>query len=191
MHSEHVQRKQCKRWDIEGHAHFLTFSCFRNQPFLRTDRVCTWFAEIIDTARNKHPFDLWGYVFMPDHAHLLLLPKPGTKVSRNLYSLKLPLTRRVVAWARRNQPRFLAEMAHQQSNGKITHRFWQRGGGHDRNIWSAEEAHEKLRYIHGNPVRRGLVERPEEWLWSSARVRSENADPVLRIDQESFPTLLK
>ena len=61
----------------------------------------------------------------------------------------------------------LREMADIAPDGQASYRFWQRGGGYDRNLWSPEEIHEKIHYIHANPVRRGLVVRPEDWPWSS------------------------
>jgi putative transposase len=51
----------------------------------------------------------------------------------------------------------------------VRHRFWQPGGGYDRNITSSETLLAMIEYIHANPVRRGLVARMEDWEWSSAR----------------------
>jgi putative transposase len=51
---------------------------------------------------------------------------------------------------------------------RLRHRFWQPGGGYDRNITSIETLHAMIDYIHANPVRRGLVTRAEDWQWSSA-----------------------
>ena len=48
------------------------------------------------------------------------------------------------------------------------YQFWQDGGGYDRNLRTAEELREMLKYVHNNPVRRELVARPEDWPWSSA-----------------------
>lgn len=45
-------------------------------------------------------------------------------------------------------------------------RFWQ-VRYYDFPVWTERKRVEKLRYIHRNPVRRGLVLRPEEWKWSS------------------------
>ena len=53
------------------------------------------------------------------------------------------------------------------SRGSV--RFWQRGGGYDRNIHTENELEEKIVYIHENPVRRGLVLQATDWRWSSAR----------------------
>jgi putative transposase len=48
------------------------------------------------------------------------------------------------------------------------HRFWQ-ARFYDFNVWTEKKRIEKLRYIHRNPVKRGLVESPEQWRWSSFR----------------------
>jgi putative transposase len=47
-------------------------------------------------------------------------------------------------------------------------RLWQ-SRYYDRNVSDHEEFVEKLRYIHRNPVKRGLCAQPEEWPWSSFR----------------------
>jgi prepilin-type processing-associated H-X9-DG protein len=51
----------------------------------------------------------------------------------------------------------------------VRHRFWQPGGGYDRNITSSAVLRAVIDYLHANPVRRGLVARAEDWEWSSAR----------------------
>jgi len=73
-----------------------------------------------------------------------------------------------------------------QPNGKKVIRFWQRGGGYDRNISSVKELLEKIGYIHLNPIRRKLVGLPEDWQWSSFRAWHDNVDEPLTIDKESF-----
>jgi len=69
------------------------------------------------------------------------------------------------------------------------HRFRQAGGGYDRDLWTAKHVHERIRYIHANPVRRGMVDTPEDWPWSSCRAWQEGADEPLRIDRASLPPL--
>lgn len=182
-------RKTCKRYDVEGHGHFLTFSCFRNQSFFRSARACRWFLDAIEAARAKHAFDLWAYVIMPEHVHLLLLPPPGSSISHILKSIKVPVGMRASAWVRKNAPAFLQKMADRGAKGRTVYRFWQRGGGYDRNIWTVEELHEKLRYIHLNPLRRGLVTQLEDWPWSSSHAWEHETDEPIRIDRETFPPL--
>jgi putative transposase len=59
-------RKACRRFNEPGHAHLLTLSCFCRRPFLSKDRSRMWLVEAIDRAREKHAFDLWAYVVMPE-----------------------------------------------------------------------------------------------------------------------------
>ena len=56
-----------------------------------------------------------------------------------------------------------------QPTGVIHFRFWQRGGGYDRNITTHEEIVEKINDMHNNPVTRQLCDTPLDWIWSSAR----------------------
>jgi REP-associated tyrosine transposase len=80
-------------------------------------------------------------------------------------------------------------MEDRQPNGKVHHRFWQRGGGYDRNVTEAAAVHQQIDYIHNNPVRRGLCGKPDEWLWSSAGDHAGIRTGPLAIDRESLPTL--
>ena len=61
--------------------------------------------------------------------------------------------------------------------------FWQ-ARYYDFDVWSERRFVEKLRYIHRNPVERGLVKRPEDWLWSSFRHYITGADGVVEIESQ-------
>jgi putative transposase len=126
---------------------------------------------------------------MPEHVHLVLLPHEGIRISEILRIIKRPVTRKAVVWSEANSPNFLAEMIYTQPNGKMTRQFWQRGGGYDRNLRSIPDVHEKIQYIHANPVRRGLVEKPEDWPWSSYRAWRTGIDSPIPIDRSSLPPL--
>lgn len=69
-------------------------------------------------------------------------------------------------------------------------RFWQPGGGYDRNVVEVATVHQMIEYLHANPIRRGLVEHAEDWEWSSARWYA-GIRPV-RIDMDdTIPALHK
>ena len=190
MDGELIQyRKRCKRWDEKWHAHYLTFSCFSRQPFFKGSFSPGWFLKSLDLARKKTPFDLWAWVIMPEHVHLIILPKEDVTISSILYQIKKPVTTQTLAWVRKNEPSFLSKMLDVQPNGKKFHRFWLRGGGYDRNLRSISDVHEKITYIHNNPVRRGLVQRADEWSLSSYRAWMDGVDEPIRIDRESLPIL--
>ena len=126
---------------------------------------------------------------MPEHVHLLILPGEGVAISSILYQIKKPVATWAVSWVRLNRPSFLGTMLDRQPNGKSSYRFWQRGGGYDRNLRSVSDVHEKIKYIHDNPVRRGLAARARDWPWSSWRAWEKGVDEPIRIDRQTLPPL--
>ena len=181
--------RTCRRIDEEGHAHYLTFGCWRKLNLLTERRACLEFLDGISVARVKCPFDLWAFVLMPQHVHMLVFPHAQESISCILKAIKEPFSKRVLARLRREKSQLLPELVDRQPSGRSTCRFWQPGGGHDRNIWTAQELHEKIRYIHNNPVRRGLVDRAEDWPWSSCRAWEMGIDEPIAIDRDTVPPL--
>ena len=104
---------------------------------------------------------------------------------------KRRVTDTATSWLKKNNPDRLQKMLDLQPSGEKSFRFWQRGGGYDRNIFSADEAHEKIQYIHANPVRAGLVESPDKWKWSSFQAWETDIDSPIPIDRDSFPLIVK
>lgn len=189
MYTPLGNRKRRKRYDEPGHAHCLTFSCFHGQSFLKGQRASGWLAESIRAAREQWGFDLWAWVFMPEHVHILLRPRDGTRVGDILRSIKEPVSKKAAYWVRKNAPEFLPRMLDVGAGGRQVVRFWQIGGGYDRNIVGIQELREKTDYIHKNPVRRKLVQTPAEWVWSSYAAWQSGIDEPLPIDRATFPSL--
>ncbi|TWT63324.1 REP-associated tyrosine transposase [Rubinisphaera italica] len=184
-----IHRKECHRYDIPGDAHFLTFSCFQRKPFLNRDRSRIWMLESLQVAQERDLFDLWAYVIMPEHVHLVLCPRRDIVISKILKTIKQSVSRKAIIWTQSHAPEFLRKMEDRQPDGKISHRFWQRGGGYDRNLRSVRDIHEKIHYVHNNPVRRNLCSRPEDWDWSSFNIwRNETRQPTI-IHKQSLPKL--
>lgn len=127
---------------------------------------------------------------MPEHAHLLIWPtSPIYDVSKILATVKLPVTRKAISHVSKTAPSFLKRMRDTQPNGDIHFRFWQRGGGYDRNSVEPCTIWKQIEYIHFNPVRRGLCDRPEDWHWSSAGNYAGVRNAPMTIDIESLPQL--
>jgi putative transposase len=162
--------KRLRRIEGFNHARALNWSCFRNQPFLRSDRAGQWVVDAIIRAQIKHRFAVWAWCVMPSHVHMLIFPDPETRpaVASILRSIKLPVAQGAIAWAQRHSPASLARMEDRRPCGDVSYRFWQRGGGYDRNMTSDRTIWKVIDYIHANPVEEGLCERPEDWAWSSA-----------------------
>jgi len=178
--------ERCHRWNWAGHAHELTFSCYLNRPFLSKERTCQYLADAINASRVKHDFDLWAYVFMPDHVHLVIHPRQEHYlIGQILRSIKQPVSRRAVEYLRRDNPDGLKLLATGQQDEP--YRFWQKGGGYDRNITKVETLLESMRYIHNNPVRKRLAQTPDEWRYSSAADWQNAGSGPIPVDFDSFP----
>jgi putative transposase len=160
--------KRIKHFNVPGHVHFLTFSCYRRMPLLTNDLWCLWLAESISRSSEKHDIALWAYVFMPDHVHLLVRPRRQTyNISDFLRSVKSSSAKRILHTLRKAGSPLLVELRPSGATADSQFRFWQAGPGYDKNIWTLEKAVEKANYCHRNPVARGLVTSPSDWKWSS------------------------
>jgi REP-associated tyrosine transposase len=180
-------RKTCRRYNDPGHAHELTFSCYKRRPFLSRKRTCCYLADAIVRAREKHQFDVWAYVFMPEHAHLLIHPRNADySISDILLSIKQSVSRRALIYLRKHKPEGLKWVETGQKDKPYM--FWQDGGGYDRNMTNPETLAHALKYIHANPVRRNHVTTPEDWQWSSAKEWSGQGRGPVPVDRDSFPT---
>ena len=162
-------RKLRKRYDEPGQPRELTFSCYQQFKFLDRDRTRLWFVEALQEKRQQWPVDLWAWVIMPEHVHLLVYPRePGIEIGRFQGAVKEAVARKAIKWLETNAPHWIPKITVRE--GKRTRRrFWQPGGGYDRNALEVSTVHGMIDYIHANPVRRELVKRPVDWEWSSAR----------------------
>jgi putative transposase len=127
-------------------------------------------AASLQSRRQAHSFLLTAWVFLPDHWHAIIMPSYPSTISGMMESVKVSSTRRI------NKLR--------GERGIL----WQ-GRFFDRALRNVSEYHEKIEYIHLNPVKRGLVAKPEEWNWSSVHdytgtVRqAEGPGSVLPVDR--------
>ncbi len=173
-------RRTRKRFEIAQQARFLTFSCYHRLELFGNDAIRDAFVDALAASRDRTKYKLNGWVIMPEHVHLLIVPDlPEYPVPYALKDLKGLFANRVLQrWREINAP-VLSRITDPQ--GKL--HFWQKGGGYDRNIASDDEFHEKLNYIHSNPVTRGFAQRPTDWAWSSAQWYAGQRDSdVLAID---------
>jgi putative transposase len=161
--------KRRQRFDSEHTPRELTFSCYHGYEFLSRKRTQTWFVEALQDACTKHRVDLWAWVLMPEHVHLIVYPpRPDVSVGSFLGSLKEKVGRQAIRFLAQHSPQWLERITVREGE-RIRRRFWQPGGGYDRNLDSIETLVSMIDYLHLNPVRRGLVERAIDWEWSSAR----------------------
>ncbi len=146
------------RYQQAGDLHFITFSCSGRRPFLSTPTARNVFEHSLEAMRVRYQFIVLGYVVMPEHVHLLVSEPEKTSLSKAIQALKLS-----VAVQRNERP------------------FWQ-ARYYDFNVFTDCKRVEKLKYMHRNPVARGLVEMPEQWAWSSFRYYSMGEVGTVRIE---------
>jgi putative transposase len=172
-----------KSLSIRGHAHGLTFTCYRRHRFLARDRTCAWLGEAIDDARRRLGFSLWAYVFMPEHVHLVVRPDDDLchDLGRILQAIKAPVGRKAMAFLEREAPEWLGRVTRRRGR-RVERLFWQSGGGYDRNVDDPVALARMIDYVHANPIRRGLVVRPWDWKWSSASSLLLGVDGPIRLD---------
>lgn len=174
-----------KRFYGAGDLHFITASCYRRQPHLGLPQNRDLFVRVLEQVRQRYRFVIVGYVVMPEHFHLLISEPEQANPSVVVQALKLGVARRVQAAHKRRDKRKLQQEA-LWADPAPSH-FWQ-ARFYDYNVWSGRKRLEKLRYIHLNPVRRGLVEAPEQWRWSSFRAYAFGENSIVRVNDW---TLLK
>ena len=143
--------------------HFITFSCHHRDPLLADPHACDVFEQTLERVRQWYGFFVCGYVIMPEHVHLLISEPERSILARVLQMLK-------------------QNSAHQLRPPEGSP-FWL-PRYYDFNVWSEDKRVEKLRYMHRNPVKRGLVERPEDWLWSSFRHYASGVEGAIQIESQ-------
>lgn len=157
--------KNLKRRYRKGDFHFVTFSCCRRNPWLNSAGARNVFVRALGEVRERYGFSLVGYVVMPEHVHLLVgEPKEGTP-STVVHSLKLRVSKRLRGADGKNELR----------------QFWEKRF-YDFNVYSAAKRREKLDYMHQNAVKRGLVNDPKDWVWSSYSSYEKRWTPLIEID---------
>ena len=144
-----------KRFYGNGDLHVITCSCYHRRPLLGSAWRRDLFLQVLEETRQRYACVVVAYVVMPEHFHLLISEPEVGDPSVVIQAVNIGFARRVIN--REGEP-----------NSATPAHIWQRRF-YDFNVWGKEKRVEKIRYIHRNPVRRKLVEKPEDWKWSSFR----------------------
>ena len=150
-----------KVYDDEGHAYFITFSCYHRRRLLDQPQMRDVVVEVLAGSLEKRGGICSGYIVMPDHVHSIVwFPEPGTlsafmKAWKQASSLRL---KRLVR----------GSLSHYSATISRDDPFWQ-AKYYPFNLYSTAKAREKLDYMHTNPVAAGLVSQAVDWPHGSAR----------------------
>jgi putative transposase len=157
-----------KHYNHDNSVRFITFSCYGRKPYLNLPHTKEILAKQIKLSREINSFKLLGYVFMPEHVHLVIYPLPDTKVGQMIGSIK---SHTAIKYSHANK----------FDSTRTPLVFWLKRC-YDYNCRSISEVKEKINYCHDNPVTRGLVENAGDWIWSSHNWYCGKHDVPISID---------
>ena len=149
-----------KRFQHSRQSHFVTFSCYHRRAYLDSSEICDLFLRVLEHTRRGCAMCIYGFVVMPEHVQLLVSEPEHGLLADAIHHLKLSFSKRM---------------------GRGV--FWQQRY-YDRNLRNEHEFREKLRYLHCNPVKRGLCDHPGDWKWSSFRHYAMGEKGVVEIESE-------
>jgi REP-associated tyrosine transposase len=155
-------------YDEELHAHFVTFSCFGRRRLLDRDECKDVVLRVMGDQLLKQQARCLGFVIMPDHVHAMVWFPTPAKLSAFMKS-----------WKQRNsfviRKLLPVVLPHYAETLSLQDPIWQ-PRYFEFNVYSEKKVLEKLTYMHGNPVKAGLVGSPCEWRFSSARFYERGED---------------
>jgi putative transposase len=163
-------------------ALYITAVAKDRLPVFRTDTIKVITCKALDEARKSGGFAIYTYVIMPDHLHAIT--DSSIKPSKVLQYINGIISRRVIDHLKAHgHNASLRKLRRESGTRRHMYSLWE----HHNNalpIFSEDMFMQKVNYIHQNPVRAGLVERGEDYRWSSVRIwkRCPLEDEPLMID---------
>ena len=151
------------RFHHSGAFHFITFSCYHRLPLLARSGGYSVFETELEAMRVQYQFVVAGHVLMPEHVHLLVNEPRLRTLATAVQVLKQKTSRQLKI---AGEPQ-----------------FWQRRY-YDFVVPCEAKRVEKLRYIHRNPVKRGLAADPSGWRWSSFGHYATGSVSTVEIESE-------
>ena len=178
---------QLKRYQEDGQLHYVTFTCYHRIQCLNSASARDVFEHTLERVRRWYGLYIFGYVVMPEHVHLLLSEPERASLAVALQMLKQISSRKLhkMNVHKMGGPPFRPVLAKggKSSGEQVDQPVWQKRY-YDFNVFSDHKRIEKLRYMHWNPVKRGLVEKPEDWKWSSYCHYLTGTEGVVEIESE-------
>ncbi len=168
---------------LDSFPHFLTCTVVAWMPIFSNPNLAKILLDSLKFLQEQQRITLYSYVIMENHLHLIA---SAEKLSKEIGNFKSFTARSMVDWLKehRSKSYWLKRLAEAKAAYKTgqRHQIWQEGS-HPKMIFSEAMLRQKLDYIHNNPVKRGYVDSPEDWRYSSYRnyVGKEGIVPVTLI----------
>jgi REP element-mobilizing transposase RayT len=155
-------------------CYFLTSVPKDRLPVFRTDEIKQIAAKALDEARHSGKFALYAYVIMPDHMHVIT--DSARSSEDTLRFINGIIGHGVIAHLKeRGYESSLQKLRQETKRRRYQYSLWD----HHPNVrllLTENMLMERVQYVHQNPVKTGLVQRAEDYLYSS--VRCWNGKPL-------------
>lgn len=162
-----MSRSLYKIYEID-YPYFLTSSIVNGIPLFANPNIASLVLEGFQFLQESRDVDVYAYVIMENHIHFITR---NDDLSKNLQSFKTYSARCIIDFLENGNHRIVLN---QLMRAKLSHKHqskyqvWQEGF-HPKQITTPKMMVQKIEYIHRNPVKRGYVDEPEHWRYSSAR----------------------
>jgi putative transposase len=150
----------------QGDFHYVTFSTYGRRTLLSTPLARQIVISVLGQLVRRGKVRVSGFVIMHDHVHAILRFDDDTDLLRVLQTWKSMSAHYLRKHYEKTMPDIIDHLRTHRSGREVVC-FWQRRY-YDFNINTREKLHEKLTYMHENPVRKGIVQSAAEYKWSSA-----------------------
>lgn len=154
---------------LSSQPHFITCSTVEWMPIFSKPELVTILLDSLRFLQAQQRLTLYSYVIMENHLHLVA---SAENLSKEIANFKSFTARAIIDWLKAHQPQsyWMARMEAAKLKHKTGQQYqlWQEGF-HPQMIFSEAMLWQKVDYIHNNPVKRGYVDEPAHWRYSSCR----------------------
>ena len=178
-------RTRYKFSEVKNQLYFVTVSVIEKIPVFTNSTYMDVLIDNMKFYRKQEDLKIYYFVIMDNHMHLIVLQKDN--ISRVLQNFKSYTAKEILKLLEKDKRKwilYLMEYFKKDYKRDSKYQFWQEGS-HPQLIHSWDMLRQKANYIHFNPVKRGLVSEPADWLYSSAR-NFEGKESIFEVDELEF-----
>lgn len=154
------------------HLYFVTTSAVEHHHLFRRDITKRLMVDVLDCMRLRQRLQLYAFVLMPNHMHLIVQCRAEDPLADVVRDLKKQIADRLIRQYRVEGNRAALETLASgvTKPAKQRYKVWE-DGYQAKDIFTPEFLRQKMTYVHDNPCQPHwqLAERPEDYMWSSAR----------------------